>query len=30
MEKIPQQKEDSEALNLYNVLKLTCEDKDIR
>ena len=30
LEKITRQKEDSEALKLYNVLKLTCEDKDIR
>ena len=30
LEKITQQKEDSEALKLYKVLKLTCEDKDIR
>lgn len=30
LEKITQQKEDSEALKLYNVLKLTCEDKDIK
>ena len=30
LEKITQQKEDSEALKLYNVLKLTCEDRDVR
>lgn len=30
LEKITQQKEDSEALKLYNVLKLACEDKGVR
>lgn len=30
LEKITQQNEDSEALKLYNVLKLVCEDKDVR
>lgn len=30
LEKITQQKEDSEALKLYNVLKLAYEDKDVR
>ncbi|HZS74272.1 MAG TPA: hypothetical protein VFA69_07200 [Candidatus Nitrosotalea sp.] len=30
LEKIVQQKEDSEALKLYNVLKLVCSDKDVK
>jgi hypothetical protein len=30
LEKITQQKEDSQALKLYNVLKLVCDDKDVR
>ena len=30
LEKIVQQKEDSEALKLYNVLKLVCNDKDVK
>ena len=30
LEKIIQQKEDSEALKLYNVLKLACNDKDVK
>ena len=30
LEKIVQQKEDSESLKLYNVLKLVCNDKDVK
>jgi len=30
LKKITQQKEDSEALKLYNVLKLACDDKDVK